>query len=58
MQTAADTNAARGNWSPTSWQAKPAAQQPVYPDQDALRRVLGQLGRLPPLVTSWEIDNL
>ena len=58
MQTAADTNAARGNWSPTSWQAKPAAQQPVYPNPEALQRTLEQLARLPPLVTSWEIENL
>ena len=30
----------------------------MYPDPDALQRVLGQLARLPPLVTSWEIENL
>jgi 3-deoxy-7-phosphoheptulonate synthase len=46
------------DWSPTSWQSRPAAQQPVYPDPAALRRALEQLGRLPPLVTSWEIENL
>jgi 3-deoxy-7-phosphoheptulonate synthase len=45
-------------WAPDSWQGKPAAQQPVYLEPEALRRVLGQLGRLPPLVTSWEIENL
>jgi 3-deoxy-7-phosphoheptulonate synthase len=45
-------------WSPTSWQAKPATQLPVYPDARALEHVLAQLGRLPPLVTSWEIENL
>jgi 3-deoxy-7-phosphoheptulonate synthase len=45
-------------WAPDSWEAKPAAQQPVYPDPGALRSVLNQLGRLPPLVTSWEIENL
>jgi len=58
MQTAADSTSALGNWTPTSWQAKPAAQQPVYPEAEALQRVLGQLTRLPPLVTSWEIENL
>ena len=47
-----------GEWSPTSWQRRPAAQQPVYPDPAALQRALTQLGRLPPLVTSWEIENL
>ncbi len=45
-------------WSPESWQSKPALQQPVYPDTGALHRVLRQLARLPPLVTSWEIENL
>jgi 3-deoxy-7-phosphoheptulonate synthase len=46
------------SWSPHSWQSKPAAQQPVYPDPEALQRVLTHLARLPPLVTSWEIENL
>src|SRR5689334_2038464 len=45
-------------WSPSSWQSKPARQQPVYPDPKALRHVLTQLGCLPPLVTSWEIERL
>jgi 3-deoxy-7-phosphoheptulonate synthase len=58
MPTAAHKSPAPGEWTPTSWQAKPAAQQPVYPDPEALHRVLGQLARLPPLVTSWEIENL
>jgi 3-deoxy-7-phosphoheptulonate synthase len=58
MQTTANPISARGNWAPTSWQAKPAAQQPVYPNPEALNRALAQLARLPPLVTSWEIENL
>ena len=45
-------------WSPESWQAKPATQQPEYPDGEALRRVLAELRCLPPLVTSWEIEAL
>ena len=49
---------ARSGWSPISWQSKPAAQQPVYPNAEALRRVLARLAKLPPLVTSWEIENL
>src|SRR5690606_7402203 len=36
----------------------PAAQQPAYPDGDALARVLAELRNLPPLVTSWEIFAL
>lgn len=45
-------------WSPSSWQSKPAAQQVVYPDQDALKKVLAALANLPPLVTSWEVESL
>jgi 3-deoxy-7-phosphoheptulonate synthase len=45
-------------WTPTSWQQKRAVQQPVYPDPARLQDVLSQLSRLPPLVTSWEIETL
>ena len=45
-------------WSPTSWQQLPARQQPDYPDQALLQRVLDELSTLPPLVTSWEIESL
>jgi 3-deoxy-7-phosphoheptulonate synthase len=31
---------------------------PAYPDTPALQAVLKQLSRLPPLVTSWEIEHL
>jgi 3-deoxy-7-phosphoheptulonate synthase len=48
----------RGEWHPDSWQDRPAAQQPVYPDPDALQAVLKQLSQLPPLVTSWEVEAL
>ncbi|HKX56077.1 MAG TPA: 3-deoxy-7-phosphoheptulonate synthase class II [Xanthomonadales bacterium] len=33
-------------------------QQAQYPDTEELARVLRQLGQLPPLVTSWEIQAL
>lgn len=46
------------NWTPASWQDKPAAQQASYPDQDGLQAVLKELSCLPPLVTSWEIIAL
>jgi 3-deoxy-7-phosphoheptulonate synthase len=49
---------AHPTWTPASWQTKPAAQQPAYPDQICLQSALSQLARLPPLVTSWEIENL
>ena len=45
-------------WHPESWQSKPAAQHPPYPDVPALNAALAQLKRLPPLVTSWEVDAL
>ncbi|HLH16439.1 MAG TPA: 3-deoxy-7-phosphoheptulonate synthase class II [Bryobacteraceae bacterium] len=45
-------------WSPESWRALPALQQPDYPDGAALERVLCELRQLPPLVTSWEILEL
>ena len=45
-------------WSPTSWQQKDITQQPVYPDQAAVDRVIQQMSALPPLVTSWEIEAL
>ncbi|MBT8484962.1 MAG: 3-deoxy-7-phosphoheptulonate synthase class II [Phycisphaerales bacterium] len=45
-------------WTPTSWQSRPAAQQPTYPDAAALERTIAELSCLPPLVTSWEIQTL
>jgi 3-deoxy-7-phosphoheptulonate synthase len=58
MQSQVPSATTPAGWSPTSWQAKPAAQQPVYPDPAALQAILSQLSRLPPLVTSWEIETL
>ena len=46
------------NWTPESWQAKPATQQPNYPDRQALDAALVALKGLPPLVTSWEVNRL
>lgn len=45
-------------WRPDSWQQKPAVQQPNYPDAAALSAAVEDLRRLPPLVTSWEVDAL
>ncbi|MBP6839842.1 MAG: 3-deoxy-7-phosphoheptulonate synthase class II [Kofleriaceae bacterium] len=45
-------------WAPDSWRTRASAQQVTYPDPDALARVLAELARLPPLVTSWEIEQL
>jgi 3-deoxy-7-phosphoheptulonate synthase len=43
------------NWTPGSWQGRTALQQPHYPDAARLATALAELGKLPPLVTSWEI---
>jgi 3-deoxy-7-phosphoheptulonate synthase len=45
-------------WSPTSWQTLPAQQQARYPDAAALDDAVARLAKLPPLVTSWEIEAL
>ena len=45
-------------WHPASWRERPVQQQPTYPDSDALDTTLDRLDALPPLVTSWEVDNL
>ncbi|MGE0867222.1 MAG: class II 3-deoxy-7-phosphoheptulonate synthase [Kofleriaceae bacterium] len=45
-------------WTVASWQSKPAQQQVGYNDPKALASVVEQIGRLPPLVTSWEIEQL
>ena len=45
-------------WHPASWQSLEAQQQPTYPDRDALERVIADLSRLPPIVTSWEVEAL
>ncbi|MGE0032005.1 MAG: class II 3-deoxy-7-phosphoheptulonate synthase [Steroidobacteraceae bacterium] len=54
MNTALETAA----WTPDSWQRRPALQQPHYADPARLAQVLEQLARLPPVVVSWEVDQL
>lgn len=46
------------DWSLTSWKSRPATQQPAYPDGTALDEAVEALAKLPPLVTSWEIESL
>jgi 3-deoxy-7-phosphoheptulonate synthase len=46
------------SWQPTSWQSRKATQQPAYEDPQALAKVVAELARLPPIVVSWEVDNL
>ncbi len=45
-------------WSPDSWRTKAVTQQATYPDAGALAEVLAEMARLPPLVTSWEVEAL
>ncbi len=45
-------------WTPTSWRNKPILQQPTYPNQDELNRVLEELKNYPPLVFAGEARTL
>lgn len=45
-------------WTPSSWQGRPALQQPAWPDDSALGRTLEQLAVLPPLVFAGEARKL
>lgn len=50
----ANTSVAGGN----TWRDLPAAQQPEYPDSEALRDALADLASYPPLVFAGECDQL
>ncbi|MEQ1801587.1 MAG: 3-deoxy-7-phosphoheptulonate synthase class II [Gammaproteobacteria bacterium] len=45
-------------WHPASWLARIAGQIPAYRDTRRAEGVMTALARLPPLVTSWEVDAL
>ncbi len=45
-------------WTPDTWRARPNAQHVAYDDPVALERVVEKLRHLPPLVTSWEVEEL
>ena len=49
------TNAA---WTKSSWKNFTALQQPLWPDQTEVDRVLADLSQLPPLVFAGEIRAL
>ena len=46
------------DWTPASWRALPALQQPEWPDALALEAVRERLGQLPPLVFAGEARAL
>lgn len=50
--------ASQPEWSPDSWQSRPAQQQPIYPDATALAKSVAALSHLPPIVVSWEVEAL
>jgi 3-deoxy-7-phosphoheptulonate synthase len=45
-------------WTPTSWQERPALQQPDWPDAAALQEALGEIAGFPPLVFAGEARAL
>jgi 3-deoxy-7-phosphoheptulonate synthase len=51
-------NTLKQHWNPTSWKDKPIKQLPEYPNQEHLTESYNKLTKLPPLVTSWEIEAL
>jgi 3-deoxy-7-phosphoheptulonate synthase len=50
--------AATSSWSPASWRKFPAAQQPDWPDADALKKAEARLATVPPLVFAGEARYL
>ncbi len=45
-------------WTPSSWQSRPAQQQPEWPDPGDLDRALKQISSFPPLVFAGEARSL
>jgi len=52
------TPTAHKNWTKSSWQKFNALQQPNWPEQKAVDKVLTNLATLPPLVFAGEIRSL
>lgn len=50
--------ASTSTWTPDSWRAHPAAQQPDWPDEGALDAVLKTMSAMPPLVFAGEARSL
>lgn len=58
QSTPPETRPGRREWHLRSWREKEALQQPTYPDESALKESCDYVSSLPPLVTSWEVENL
>jgi 3-deoxy-7-phosphoheptulonate synthase len=52
------TALANEDWQPDGWKRRPTEQQPAYRDPAALERAVQSLAKLPPIVVSWEVDEL
>ena len=52
------TPTARENWTKSSWKEFTALQQPTWPEDAAVEKVLANLSALPPLVFAGEIRSL
>jgi 3-deoxy-7-phosphoheptulonate synthase len=46
------------SWRPASWRQLPAAQQPEWPDAEALKKAEARLSAVPPLVFAGEARHL
>jgi 3-deoxy-7-phosphoheptulonate synthase len=46
------------SWSPSSWREFPIKQQPVYEDQEKLKKIEDELKNFPPLIFAGEARNL
>ena len=56
--TMAPMSTTEQTWSPSSWSDRPAAQQPEWPDPEALKAALTQIAAMPPLVFAGESRDL
>ncbi|PWY86049.1 phospho-2-dehydro-3-deoxyheptonate aldolase, class II [Aspergillus heteromorphus CBS 117.55] len=56
--TSAGAGASADAWSPSSWTSKPIKQDVVYDDAEGVQAALEKLQKLPPLVTTQEVNNL
>ena len=52
------TGASLADWTPSSWRAREALQQPKYEDEDELSNALAEIANRPPLVFAGEARSL
>ena len=52
------SNSRSGEWSPSSWRDKKAAQQPNYENPAKVASCLEVIRRKPPITTQGEVDRL